>query len=105
MSSTFRKVVSVRLGFVGFAAGLFSGFIIRDEYYYPSFKKIEELFSAYYEKDSEIQSEIAELNARLNHIQELKKNSITNLKNVQKIKSKKELAKSEQPTVNKAELK
>ncbi len=63
--SSFRKSTSIQLGFVGLLLGAWSGFVIRDEYYYPSYTRADELISEYYKNDKEIDREISELETRL----------------------------------------
>jgi len=63
--SSFRKSTSIQLGFVGLLLGAWSGFVIRDEYYYPSYARADELIAEYYKNDKEIDREISELETRL----------------------------------------
>jgi len=62
---SFRKSTSVQLGFVGLIFGAWSGFIIRDEYYFPSYSRADDLIKEYYQNEKQIDKEINELETKL----------------------------------------
>ena len=66
---SFRKTLSIQLGVVGVFVGAVSGFVIRDEYYFPSYKRIDDLLQEFYNNESLVDKEITELNAKLKSIQ------------------------------------
>ena len=66
---SFRKTLSIQLGVVGVFAGAVSGFVIRDEYYFPSYKRIDDLIQEFYNNESLVDKEITELNAKLKSVQ------------------------------------
>ena len=51
---TIWKVLSNNLGFAGLFAGLLSGFLIRDEYNFPTVKKMDDLLLHYEENSLKI---------------------------------------------------
>lgn len=53
--------ISTNLAFVGFLLGLYSGFITRDEFYYNSQQRIEEIGNDFYQKDRIIQKDLTKL--------------------------------------------
>jgi len=65
---SFRQSTSIKLGCVGLVLGAFSGFIIRDEYYFPSYKRIDELVHEYYANEEKINSEIEELTTKMKRL-------------------------------------
>lgn len=66
---SFRKTLSIQLGVAGVFVGAVSGFVMRDEYYFPSYKRIDELAKEFYHNEELIDKEITELNTRLKTIQ------------------------------------
>lgn len=67
--TSFRKSLSIQLGLAGVALGAIGGFVIRDEYYFPSYKRADDLIEEYYTNDKQIDQEIEELNKKLKVLQ------------------------------------
>lgn len=70
---SFRKNLSIQFGVVGLILGTWGGFIIRDEYYFPSYKRIDDLIKEYYKNDKLLDKEIEELNLKLKELDKKKK--------------------------------
>lgn len=60
-----HQLLSLNIGIFSLGLGLYSGFVIRDEYNYPSSNKIDEMIRLYYTKDAGLLNEIDQLRAKL----------------------------------------
>jgi hypothetical protein len=68
-----RKNISIQLGLLGVCAGAYCGFLIRDEYYFPSHQRIEELIKEFYTHDAALDKEIDGLQLKLKAIEDKEK--------------------------------
>jgi hypothetical protein len=53
--------MSIQAGVLGTVIGGFCGFLIRDEYYFPSYKRAEDLTKEFYTNDKLVDQEIEAL--------------------------------------------
>ena len=81
---SYRKNLGMKLGVVGILLGAYSGFIIRDEYYFSSHQRIDELISEYNIKEKELDSDINILNEQLKELDIIERNK----QNIEKSKNK-----------------
>ena len=85
-----------KLGFIGIVLGAWSGFLLRDEYIYPTNEKIKELEESFIENSRKIEAERSLLNKELLEIEKKEKEMKLEreLKRKQKKKAEKKLNKS-----------
>lgn len=74
--SPFKTVLGKRMGYVNtacFALGLYAGFIMRDEVYYPTLKRTDYLVEDFSKCDQRLQKDLEVVEERLEILREEKR--------------------------------